>query len=133
MLDVRTLPPPSWKINPEMRRNERKPPMRFEDRLRLIEGTGISSAGKKNLIRHLKGERLTQRQAIIAKCCDCMGYHGDGRIDCRMPHCSLYPFRPYKEDPAISSGKVVSSRRTASTSGISTQTPIKRGNGRKAA
>jgi hypothetical protein len=76
---------------------------------------------------------LTQRQAILAKCCDCMGYHGDGRMDCRMPHCSLYPFRPYKEGGASDAGKAISSRRTTSTSEISTQTPRKRGNGRKAA
>lgn len=55
------------------------------------------SKGKTNLIKHLKGERLTQRQAIIAKCCDCMAYHIDGRINCNIPTCSLYPFMPYKK------------------------------------
>jgi hypothetical protein len=104
----------------------------IEDRLKLIEGTGISSAGKRNLIRHLKGERLTQRQAIIAKCCDCMGYHADGRQDCRMPHCSLYPFRPYKEDPAVSSGKAISPEIRPPATRLSDPTPRKRGNGRKA-
>lgn len=55
-----------------------------------------SSAGKRHLLRHLKGERLTQRQAILAKCCDCMCYHADGRVDCLMKNCSLYPFMPYR-------------------------------------
>lgn len=107
--------------------------MSIEDRLRFIEGTRISSAGKKNLIRHLKGERLTQRQAIIAKCCDCMGYHGDGRMDCRTVHCPLYPFRPYKEDPAVSQGEAILPPGMASTSNRGHITPTKRGNGRKAA
>lgn len=54
------------------------------------------SAGKGHLQRHLKGERLTQRQAILAKCCDCMGFHVDGRTDCLMKSCSLYNWMPYK-------------------------------------
>ena len=54
------------------------------------------TAGKGHLLRHLKGGRLTQRQAILAKCCDCMGYHADGREDCLMKSCSLYPWMPYK-------------------------------------
>jgi len=41
------------------------------------------------------GDRLTQRQAILAKCAECMGNHIDGRIDCQMPECPLYPFMPY--------------------------------------
>ena len=55
------------------------------------------SAGKGHLLRHLKGDKLTQRQGILAKCCDCMGYHADGREDCLMKSCSLYPWMPYKE------------------------------------
>ena len=84
----------------------------IERRLKTLDGAP-KSAGKTNLVKHLRGERLTQRQAILAKCCDCMCYHVDGRLDCRMPHCSLYPFRPYKDDPTSLSGKPVSSRRRA--------------------
>ena len=80
-------------------------------RLAILQKSGINSAGKTNLVKHLQGERLTQRQAILAKWCSCMGYHSDGRLDCRMPHCSLYPFRPYKDDPTSSSKKAVSPRR----------------------
>ncbi len=67
-------------------------------RLAMAQKTGINSAGKTNLIKHLKGERLTQRQAILAKCCDCMCYHADGRLDCQMPHCALYSWMPYRDD-----------------------------------
>lgn len=77
--------------------------------------SGVTSAGKTNLVKHLRGERLTQRQAILAKYCDCMGYHVDGRLDCRMPHCSLFPFRQYKDDPSSSSKKAISSRRRGAT------------------
>lgn len=106
--------------------------MRFEDKLRLLQGGGISSAGKKNLIRHLHGERLTQRQAILAKCCDCTGNHSDGRADCRMPHCSLYPFRPYRDDPTVTSGNAILSRRRPSTGDCGHINHASRGNGHKA-
>lgn len=54
------------------------------------------SRGKAQLLRHLSGERLTLGQAVAAKCCDCMGYHVDGRVDCRMSGCPLYPWMPYR-------------------------------------
>ena len=56
------------------------------------------SAGRSHLIKYLKGVRLTQRQAILAYCCACMGYFIDGRNDCKMPECPLYPYMPYRED-----------------------------------
>ena len=96
-------------------------------RLAMVQ-CAINSAGKRNLIKHLLGERLTQRQAILAKCCDCMGYHIDGRMDCRMPHCSLYPFRPYKDDPGPSSKMAVSSRRGPPATPLSELPPPDRGN-----
>jgi hypothetical protein len=61
-----------------------------------VKKHGISSKGRTNLIKHLEGKRLTQRQAILANCCECMGYYADGRKDCSMPKCPLYPFYPYK-------------------------------------
>ena len=51
--------------------------------------------GNKELKKYLAGESLTQRKAILAKCADCMGYYVDGKLDCQMPDCSLYPFMPY--------------------------------------
>ncbi len=70
--------------------------MNISDRKRLLDDAP-TSRGRRYLTDHMGGKRLTQRQAILAKCCDCMGYHADGRLDCRMPHCSLHPFRPYRE------------------------------------
>ena len=101
----------------------------FGDRMAMVQKSGKASAGRTNLLKHLCGERLTQRQAILAKCCDCTCYHVDGRLDCRMPHCSLYPFRPYKDDPTSSSKKAISSRRRGATTPLSELSPQNRGMG----
>jgi len=57
-----------------------------------------AATGKQHLLRHLDGNRTTQRQAILAKCYDCMGYYADGRVDCKMPDCALHPWMPYREN-----------------------------------
>jgi hypothetical protein len=57
---------------------------------------GVKAKGKAELIRHLTGVRLTQREAIHALCYFCMGYYSDGRQDCLDPDCPLYPFSYYK-------------------------------------
>ena len=58
---------------------------------------GISAKGKNELIKHLTGKRLTRGQAILAKCYDCMGGFNDGKQDCEITECSLYPFMPYRK------------------------------------
>jgi hypothetical protein len=69
-----------------------------DEMLQDVEKNGIAGRGKKELIKHLSGERLTSRQMIIAKCYDCMGFYSDGRgADCEMPDCSLYPVMPYRK------------------------------------
>jgi len=55
------------------------------------------SVGKKHLVRHLSGGRNTLKGAVLAKCTECMGGLVDGRIDCRVPACPLYPWMPYRE------------------------------------
>jgi hypothetical protein len=55
-----------------------------------------TSGGKTNLLKHYSGDALTHKQAILAKCADCMGYYIDGRADCQTPECPLYPFMPYR-------------------------------------
>ena len=55
---------------------------------------GTSRAGKSDLIKYLTGKRLTQRQAIRAKCYDCSGM---GEInECDINTCSLFPYSPYR-------------------------------------
>jgi len=59
--------------------------------------TSPKSSGNSFLAKHLNNERLTRNKAIFAKCADCMGFYVDGRVDCKIPLCPLYPFMPYRE------------------------------------
>lgn len=52
--------------------------------------------GKNELLKHFAGKPLTRSQAIKAKCYDCMGYYHDGKNDCSIKHCPLYPFMPFR-------------------------------------
>lgn len=58
---------------------------------------GAGMKGKTDMLKFLKGEPVTQRQAIQAKCYDCMGYFQDGangNRDCGDKLCPLYPYNP---------------------------------------
>lgn len=48
--------------------------------------------------KYLQGERLTRGESLIAKCAECMGGYVDGRRDCRVELCPLYPYMPYRKD-----------------------------------
>lgn len=58
---------------------------------------GVASTGKTQYGRYIAGERLTQRQAILAKCFECTNGFADGRRDCLVMTCPLHPFMPYRE------------------------------------
>jgi hypothetical protein len=62
-----------------------------------IKKLGMSAKGRMELIRHLDGKKMPASRAILAKCYDCMGYFADGKSDCEMPDCSLYPWMAYRE------------------------------------
>jgi hypothetical protein len=62
-----------------------------------IEEYGVQRKGYAEIKKHLYGENLTQKQAILAKCYDCMGFYSDGAADCKVTTCSLYPFMPFSE------------------------------------
>jgi hypothetical protein len=66
-----------------------------------VEKNGALAKGKAELLSHLNKISLTARQAILAKCYDCMGYFADGRVDCQLTTCSLYPFMQYSSAPRI--------------------------------
>jgi hypothetical protein len=61
-----------------------------------IKLNGKSAKGRKELLRHFDGGKLTLRQAVAAKCYDCCGYYADGKIDCDLISCPLHPFMPYR-------------------------------------
>jgi hypothetical protein len=54
-----------------------------------------SHKGRRELMNHLSGKRLTPQQAIYAKCYECMGYYADGTADCGIISCPLFPTMPY--------------------------------------
>jgi len=60
-----------------------------------VETNGPRAKGRSEIVRHLSDQKLTFKQAIHAKCYDCMGYYIDGKADCQMPNCPLYAFMPY--------------------------------------
>lgn len=51
--------------------------------------------GKQELLNHLNNEKLTLKQAVMAKCYDCCGYYQDGKLPCTSKNCALFPFMPY--------------------------------------
>jgi hypothetical protein len=54
-----------------------------------------NSRGMTLLRKYRSGGTLTARQAILANCCECMGYYVDGRINCDQPSCPFYKWMPY--------------------------------------
>lgn len=55
----------------------------------------MKAQGGKEFRGYEIGKKLTSKQMIRAKCYDCMGKYADGKIDCEIPECSLYPLMPY--------------------------------------
>lgn len=42
-------------------------------------------------------KKLTLKNAVLAKCWECMGYYEDGKTDCRLYSCPLYNWMPQAE------------------------------------
>jgi hypothetical protein len=68
---------------------------RREDAMDILESakSGRRKMGRTFLIRHLEGKRLTQQQAIRAKCYDCDGMGETG--ECDLKECPLYSYSPF--------------------------------------
>lgn len=76
-----------------------------QERIATVE-KGTLAKGQKELLSHLYDEKLSPKQAILAKCYDCMCFFADGKQDCGMTLCALYPFMPYnpgKRKPRVMS------------------------------
>jgi len=52
--------------------------------------------GSKEYKDFLEKKKLTPRQAIRAKCYDCMGFYVDGVQDCGIETCPLYLYHAYR-------------------------------------
>jgi len=79
-------------------------------RLESINRLGIMAQGRKELIKHLKGGPISRKEAMVAKCYDCMGYYADGRADCEILDCPLYPFNPAGEKWKMRERKEINSK-----------------------
>ena len=55
-----------------------------------------NTRGKTLYEKYKQDERLTRRESIIAKCYECSNGYIDGRKDCGITSCPLYPYAPYK-------------------------------------
>ena len=55
----------------------------------------MKALGGKELNKHIDGGKLTLKQMIRAKCYECCGNYVDGKDDCILPDCPLYPMMPY--------------------------------------
>ena len=55
-----------------------------------------SAKGRAELLKHRSGKKLSYKQAVLAKCNECMGFYADGKLDCQIPDCPLYGFMPYR-------------------------------------
>lgn len=69
---------------------------------------GKAFKGKFSLIKHLEGKIINKRQAIEAKCYDCMGFYNDGTIDCEIQDCPLYPFMPFQKNVIRKNKRIIS-------------------------
>ena len=70
----------------------------MKKRLREVQNHGKSGQGNSEYVKYLSGNKITVRQAVRAKCFDCLGMYADGRIDCETATCALYPFHPYNKN-----------------------------------
>ncbi len=70
----------------------------FKSIIRDINQFGIKAKGRKELLAYLNGQEISKKAAILAKCYDCCGGYCDGRHDCVIPSCSLYPYMPYRKE-----------------------------------
>ncbi len=58
----------------------------------------MSGKGSKELRKYKEThEPLSRSIAIICKCCECMSDYVDGREDCNIIDCPLYPYMPYRK------------------------------------
>lgn len=69
--------------------------MTNDELIKLIESMP-RARGKRELLMHLRGKKITRKGAMLAKCYDCCGYYADGLVDCKVPLCSLYAYMPFR-------------------------------------
>ena len=66
-------------------------------KLESIKKHGVTAEGRRALMDYLKGKTLTLKEAVLARCYDCMSYFADGIADCKTTDCPLYVYMPYRK------------------------------------
>jgi hypothetical protein len=59
------------------------------------------AVGKKETLKHLRGEPLSWKEACLAKCGDCTCGYEDSKADCQVPDCPLYGHMPYRKSKEV--------------------------------
>ncbi len=63
-------------------------------RIESIKRSPLAS-GKSELLAHMQGETTSRAEAMKAKCFECCNGYIDGKVDCGIPDCPLYPWMPF--------------------------------------
>lgn len=110
-------------------------------KLESIRKHGLSAEGRRELMNYLKGKDLAMKQAIVARCYDCMSFYADGVADCKTTECPLYIFMPYRkvrrvrkaakrkapaQHAAGKNGRVNGTAKSAGKAGVAGKKPAKR-------
>ncbi len=51
--------------------------------------------GKDELLAHMHGKTTSRSEAMKAKCFECCNGYIDGKVDCGIKDCPLYPWMPF--------------------------------------
>ena len=63
-----------------------------------VERHGKHVQGKNEYLKFLRGEQITRREAMLAKCYECTCYYDGKERDCQIPDCPLSPHNPYASE-----------------------------------
>jgi hypothetical protein len=78
-----------------------------------IEAEWGKFRGRRELLKHLRGEPITLKQQITARCYDCCAGYDGGAVDCNIPSCPLYSSMPYGKERGVSKRTMTPENRAA--------------------
>jgi hypothetical protein len=64
-----------------------------------------NAPGNRYLKDYMEGKKLSLNQAVKAKCAECMAGFLDGKIDCGLGDCPLYPWMVYSKKKPVKPGE----------------------------
>ncbi|MBW2645073.1 MAG: hypothetical protein JRE23_02640 [Deltaproteobacteria bacterium] len=81
--------------------------MKYED----VEKYGLTAQGKRELLKYLAGGKLTRKETMLAACYECMNGYADGKVDCGIESCPMYPYMPFSAHKTTSGRKLTPEQR----------------------